>query len=406
MTFNAKNIRKNFPVFDRTIDGNPFVYLDSGATAQKPQVVIDILNEFYSQNYGTVRRGVYKLSAKATQDCLDSRKVVAKFIGASSENEIIFCSGTTAAINMVAGTWGRKFLNPGDEVVITQIEHHANIVPWQILAEEKNIQLKVIPVNDLGELILEEADKLIGEKTKLLAFGHVSNALGTIHPVKKLVAMARKVAAKVLVDGAQGACHLPVNVQDLDVDFYAFSGHKAVGPTGIGVLYGKKEILDTMPPYQGGGDMIKTVSFSKTTYAEPPHRFEAGTPNIAGIIGLKYALEYLMGLGMGNIAEYEDSILKYGHEKLLEIEGLKIIGEAKNKGAIISFWLDDVHPHDIGTLLDMDGISVRAGHHCAQPTMERFQVPATTRASIAFYNCKEDIDALVKSLIKIKGMFS
>ena len=406
MTFNAKNIRKNFPVFDRTIDGNPFVYLDSGATAQKPQVVIDILNEFYSQNYGTVRRGVYKLSAKATQDCLDSRKVVAKFIGASSENEIIFCSGTTAAINMVAGTWGRKFLNPGDEVVITQIEHHANIVPWQILAEEKNIQLKVIPVNDLGELILEEADKLICEKTKLLAFGHVSNALGTIHPVKKLVAMARKVAAKVLVDGAQGACHLPVNVQDLDVDFYAFSGHKAVGPTGIGVLYGKKEILDTMPPYQGGGDMIKTVSFSKTTYAEPPHRFEAGTPNIAGIIGLKYALEYLMGLGMGNIAEYEDSILKYGHEKLLEIEGLKIIGEAKNKGAIISFWLDDVHPHDIGTLLDMDGISVRAGHHCAQPTMERFQVPATTRASIAFYNCKEDIDALVKSLIKIKGMFS
>jgi cysteine desulfurase/selenocysteine lyase len=407
----ALDIKKEFPVLNRLLGGPgdgpglPLHYLDSAATTQKPLAVIDAMDRFYRESYGTVRRGVYRLSEKATAAYEGTRKQVAALINAASDREIIYTSGTTQSINLVAYSWGGKFLKAGDEIVLSQIEHHANIVPWQIIAERVGAVIKVIPVDDSGTLRLDEYRKLLSEKTRLVAVNHISNALGTVNPVKEIARLAHQAGALVLIDGAQSIAHMPVDVRDLDADFYAFSGHKMFGPTGIGILYGKLAVLESMPPYQGGGDMIMKVTFPKTTYQAPPYRFEAGTPPIAEVVGLGAAVDWLRKTGLEKIAAHERALLEYGTAVLREVPGLKLLGTAKEKGGILSFTLEGVHPHDIGTLLDEDGIAIRAGHHCAQPTMDRFGVPATARASLGPYNAYEDLDALAKGLRRIGEMF-
>jgi cysteine desulfurase/selenocysteine lyase len=405
-TYDVDRIRRDFPILHRTVrGGKPLVYLDNAATTQKPQAVIDRLVRYYSEENSNVHRGVHYLSEVATAAYESARTTVRKFINARDEKEIVFTRGTTESINLVTSSWGRRNVGAGDEVLITAIEHHSNIVPWQLLCEEKGAKLRIAPVNDAGEVILDEFAKLLTRRTKIVAFGHASNALGTINPIRKMIVMAHANGSVVLIDGAQGVPHLTVDVQDLDCDFYAFSGHKVYGPTGIGVLYGKQALLDAMPPYQGGGDMILSVSFEKTTYNALPYKFEAGTPNISGVIGLATALDYVSSIGLENIAAHEHDLLLYATARLEEIPGLRIIGTAAEKASVISFTLEGVHPHDIGTILDQDGIAVRTGHHCAQPLMMRFNVPATGRASFGLYNTREEADALVAGLHKVVEVF-
>ena len=400
----VERVRKDFPALDQTVHGKPLVYLDNAATSQKPLAVIEAEEDFYRRDCSNIHRGVHELSDRATRAYETARVKVQRFLNARDTREIIFVRGTTEAINLVASTFGRKNIHAGDEVLITAMEHHSNIVPWQILCEEKGAKLRVAPINDRGEVLFEEFEKLLGPKTRLAAVVHVSNVLGTINPVRELIEAAHRKSVPVLVDGAQAAPHLKVDVRALDCDFYAFSGHKLYGPTGIGVLYGKAELLDTMPPYQGGGDMISSVTFEKTVYNSLPYKFEAGTSNIAGGIGLGAAIDYLNQIGMENIAAYEDELLAYATEAVSRIPGLRIIGTAAKKAGVISFVMEGIHPHDVGTVLDQEGIAVRTGHHCAQPLMERFGIPATTRASFAFYNTKREIDALVAGIYKAKEL--
>ena len=404
--FDVERIREDFPVLKQTIHGKPLVYLDNAATAQKPQAVIDAIVKFLSGDCANIHRGVHELSQRSTAAYEETRSKMKRFLNARTKNELIFVRGTTEGINLVASSWGRKNVREGDEIVVSAMEHHSNIVPWQMLCEATGAKLRVIPIDDRGELILEEYGRLLNPRTKMVAVTHVSNALGTINPVGEIVAMAHRAGALALVDGAQAAPHLKVDVQALDVDFYALSGHKMVGPTGIGILFGKSKLLNAMPPYQGGGDMIKTVTFEKTTYADLPYKFEAGTPNIAGGIGLGAAVDYLSHIGLDRIAAYEHELLVYGTEALGQIPGLRIIGTAREKAAVLSFVIEGIHPHDIGTVLDRMGIAVRTGHHCAQPVMDRFGVPATTRASLAFYNTRREIDALVAGLHKVREVFA
>ena len=404
-SLDIQKIRREFPVLAQTMNGKPLVYLDNAATTQKPLCVIDRMSEFYRDEYATVHRGVYTLSQDSTWECDQVREKSRQFLNARKDSEIIFVRGATEAINLVAAGYGRKFLRAGDEILITGLEHHANIVPWQQLAIEKGVILKVVPINDRGEVLLDDYKKMLGPKTKIAAFTHVSNALGTINPIKEMTQLAHDAGAVVLIDGAQGIQHCRVDVQDLNCDFYCFSGHKIYGPTGIGVLYGKQELLDAMDPYQSGGDMIESVTFEKTTFAKPPHKFEAGTPAIAEIVGLGPALDYLTLLGLDKIEAYEHELLVEATQKLSAVEGLRIIGTAAHKTAVISFELEGIHPHDIGTILDQEGIAIRTGHHCAQPVMQRFKVPATARASFSFYNTKEEIDVLAKALEKVKQVF-
>jgi cysteine desulfurase/selenocysteine lyase len=404
--FDVEKIREDFPVLKQRIHGKPLVYLDSAATAQKPQAVIAAIRKFLEVDCANIHRGVHELSQRSTAAYEETRAKAKRFLNARSKNELIFVRGTTEGINLVASSWGRKNVKEGDEIIISALEHHSNIVPWQMLCEEKGAKLRVIPCNDRGELILEEYEKLLGPRARMVAVGHVSNALGTINPVRQIIEMAHRAGALALIDGAQAAPHMKVDVQALDADFYAFSGHKVFGPTGIGVLYGKARLLNAMPPYQGGGDMIRTVTFEKTTYAELPYKFEAGTPNIAGGIGMGAALDYVAQIGLDKIATYEHELLVYGTEALARIPGLRMIGTAREKAAVLSFVIEGIHPHDIGTVLDGMGIAVRTGHHCAQPVMDRFHVPATTRASLAFYNTAAEIDALAAGLRKVKEVFA
>jgi len=404
--FDVEKIREDFPVLRQKIHGKPLVYLDSAATAQKPQQVIDAIVKFYSVDCANIHRGVHELSQRSTAAYEETRIKVKKFLNARTKSEIIFVRGTTEGINLVSHSWGRKNLREGDEIVIAGLEHHSNIVPWQLLCEEKGASLRVIPFDDRGELILEVYEKLLGPRTRMVAVGHVSNALGTINPVKQIIEMAHGVGALALVDGAQAVPHMKVDVQALDADFYTFSGHKLFGPTGIGVLYGKTKLLNAMPPYQGGGDMIRTVTFEKTTYNDLPYKFEAGTPDIAGGIGLGAAIDYVNRIGIEKIQAYEHELLVHGTEVLNTVPGLQIVGNAREKAAVISFVLEKIHPHDIGTVLDRMGIAVRTGHHCAQPVMDRYQVPATTRASMAFYNTMAELDYLAAGVKKVKEMFS
>ncbi len=401
----VEQIRKDFPILGEQVYSKPLTYLDNAATTQKPRAVIDTLTQYYSKENANIHRGIFCLSEQATKRYKSARHKVQEFIGAASDKEIVFVRGTTEALNLVAHCYGRTFLKAGDEVLITHMEHHSNIVPWQMLAEQIGIKLKVAPINDQGELMMDEFQKLLTDRVKFVSVVHVSNALGTVNPVKEIIRLAHAKGIPVMVDGAQAVAHTPVNVRDLDCDFYAFSGHKLLGPTGIGVLYGKKEFLEKMPPYQGGGDMIRSVSFEKTTYNDLPYKFEAGTPHIAGVIGLGVAIDYISDVGLSQIETYEQELLKYGTEKLLQVPGLRLIGTANHKSAILSFVLGDAHAHDIGTILDRQGIAIRAGHHCAMPVMERFNVPATTRASLAFYNTREEIDRLVAALHEVTEVF-
>lgn len=404
--FDVDKIRQDFPVLSTQSRGKPLVYLDNAATTQKPWRVINRVYKFDSEEYGTVRRGAYSLSENATQLYEESRQKLANYLGAANKNELIFTSGATQSINLVAYGFGRKFVGAGDEIIISNIEHHANTVPWQVLCEEKGAVLKVIPVNDRGELIMEEYEKLLGPKTRLVSVNHVSNALGTINPIKEIIKKAHSVGAKVLIDGAQSAPHMKVDVKELDCEFYAISGHKMYGPSGVGGLYAKMEMQEAMDPYVTGGDMIRQVTLEKTTFASPPAKFEAGTPPISQVIGLGEAVDYINEIGLDNICQYELDLLEYGTRLLQEIDGLRIIGVAENKASIISFYLDIIHPHDVVTLLDQDGIAVRGGHHCAQPTMQRFNVPATSRASMSFYNKYEELDALAASIRRAIHIFS
>ncbi|HKR65376.1 MAG TPA: cysteine desulfurase [Thermoanaerobaculia bacterium] len=404
-SFDVERIRNDFPILARDVRGKRLVYLDNAATTQKPQAVIDRLVRYYSEENSNVHRGVHFLSEVATLAYENARGTVQRFIHARSEKEIVFTRGTTESINLVAQSWGRANVREGDEILISAIEHHSNIVPWQLLAEEKRAAVKVIPVNDAGELDVDAYERMLTPRVKIVAIGHASNALGTINPVRRMAAAARANGSLILIDGAQGVPHLPVDVQDLGVDFYAFSGHKVYGPTGIGVLWGRESLLDAMPPWQGGGDMILSVSFEKTTYNALPYKFEAGTPNIAGVVGLAAALDYVANIGLESIGAYEHELHDYASRRLLEIEGLRLIGTAREKAAVISFVLEGVHPHDIGTILDGEGIAVRTGHHCAQPLMMRFNVPATGRASFGLYNTREEADALVAGLHKVIEVF-
>lgn len=406
MTIDFNQLRTEFPLLKQTTRGNPLIYLDNSATSQKPQRVIDALNDYYCQNNANIHRGVYELSERATQAFEKVRVDIQHFINATHASEIIFVRGATEGINLVAHSYGRSRFQAQDEIIISAMEHHSNIVPWQMIAEQVGAILKIIPITDIGEIDLDAYKKLFTTHTKMVAIAHASNALGTINPVKEMAAIAHQHGVPILVDGAQAFAHMPVDVQDLDCDFYVFSGHKAYGPTGIGVLYGKEKLLEKMPPYQGGGDMIESVSFTKTTYNKLPFKFEAGTPDIAGVIGLGAAIAYMKKMGMQAIADHEAELLAYGTQKLSAIPGLKIIGTAKEKVGVISFVLDDVHPHDIGTILDDKGIAVRAGHHCAMPVMERFGVPATVRASFGLYNTKADIDVLVSGILAVKEVFA
>lgn len=400
-----KAIRSDFPILKEMVNGKPLVYFDNAATAQKPQVVIDAIAEYYETINANIHRGVHTLSQLATDAYEIARKKVQHHINAKEDREVIFTAGTTFGINLVASGFAR-LLKEGDEVLISAMEHHSNIVPWQFACEQSGATLKVIPMNDKGELVMEEFDKLINEKTKIVAVTHISNALGTINPIKRIIDKAHEYGAAVLIDGAQATPHVKPDMQALDCDFYVFSGHKICGPTGTGVLYGKEEWLNKLPPYQGGGEMIKTVTFDKTTFACLPHKFEAGTPNIAGGIVLGCAIDYLNNVGFDNIVAYEQELLDYGTKRLLEIEGLKIYGTSKDKASVISFNIEGIHPYDIGVIVDKLGVAVRTGHHCTQPIMDFFGIPGTVRASFSFYNTKEEIDTLVEAVKKAKSMLS
>ena len=397
-TLDVWKVRQQFPMLRTSMHGKPLIYFDSAATALKPQVVIDAVHRYYDQEYGTVHRAVYELAGKATARYQAVREQARQFLNAAFTEEIIFTKGTTDGINLIAATFGRTFLNPGDEIIISELEHHSNIVPWQLLAEEKELILKVIPSDDNGTLIIEEYEKLLTERTKLVSVAHVANSIGTIHPIKQMIDLAHAKGAKVLIDGAQAAPHLPLDVQELDADFYVFSGHKAFGPTGIGILYGKKHILETLPPYQGGGDMVDRVSFEGSTFLPPPLRFEAGTPPIAQVMGLGAAFIFIESIGCENIAAWEHSLLEYAREELKQIDGLRLIGDAPNKAAVISFDVKDIHSLDLGTLLDLKGVAVRTGNHCAQPALRRFGVTTTTRISFAPYTTFDEIDAFTTAL--------
>ncbi len=401
----AAALRRDFPILRREVHGRPLVYLDNAATTQKPHCVIEAVAGYYRHHNANIHRGVHWLSETATQAHEEARGKVRGFLNAAKDREIIFVRGATEGVNLVAHSYGRRQVGPGDEVLITAMEHHSNIVPWQMLCEEKGARLLVAPISDDGELDVAAFEKLLGPRTRLAAVGHVSNALGTVNPVRRLVAMAHARNVPVLVDGAQAVPHMAVDVRELDCDFYVFSGHKVFGPTGIGVVYGKERLLEEMPPYQGGGDMIRSVTFEKTTYNELPHKFEAGTPDIAGAIGLGAALDYLGRIGMSNITAHERGLLDYGTRAVEQVPGLRLIGTAREKASVLSFIIDGIHPHDIGTILDREGVAVRTGHHCAQPVMDRFGVSATTRASLALYNTPEDIDALVLGLRRVQEVF-
>ncbi|MBN8565165.1 MAG: cysteine desulfurase [Flavobacteriales bacterium] len=401
----SQKIRADFPILSQTVNGKPLVYFDNAATSQKPQVVIDTEANYYKEINANIHRGVHTLSQLATDAYEASRHKIQQHINAKFSHEVLFTSGTTHGINLVANGFA-SFLKPGDEVMVSALEHHSNIVPWQMLCEKTGAKLVVIPMNETGELIQSEYERLLSQKTKIVTVNHISNALGTINPIQWMIEKAHEVGAAVLIDGAQATPHLKPDVQDLDCDFYVFSGHKICGPTGTGILYGKEAWLNQLPPYQGGGEMIATVSFEKTTYAELPHKFEAGTPNIAGGIVLGTAIDYLNTIGFENIAAYEHELLEYGTKRLLEIEGLKIYGTSNQKTSVISFNLDGIHPYDVGTIIDKLGIAVRTGHHCAQPIMDFYQIPGTLRASFAFYNTKEEIDALVEAVKKAQMMLS
>jgi cysteine desulfurase / selenocysteine lyase len=403
--FDVERVRRDFPILGREVNGHRLVYLDNAATSQKPQVVIDTLVRYYTEENSNIHRGVHFLSQLATREYEDVRVKVKRFINAAESHEVIFTHGTTESINLVASTFGRKFISEGDEIIISAMEHHSNIVPWQMLCEANGAVLRVIPINDRGELEMEAFAQLLSPRTRLVAVAHISNALGTVNPVHRIIEMAHAQDVPVLLDGAQAAPHVPIDVQALDCDFYAFSGHKICGPTGVGVLYGKSDLLNTLPPWQGGGDMIASVTFEKTTFNTLPHRLEAGTPNIAGGIGLGAAIDYLGSVGLDRIAAYERELLDYATETIGAIKGVSIIGTAQEKASVLSFTLDNIHPHDIGTILDQEGIAIRAGHHCAQPVMKRFGVPATARASFAFYNTREEIDALREGIQKAIEVF-
>jgi cysteine desulfurase / selenocysteine lyase len=404
--WDVERIRKDFPVLRQSVNGKPLVYLDNSASSQVPQVVIDRGSLYLEEEHSNIHRGVHYLSQKATTAYEGAREKVKRFINARDAKECIFVRGATEAINLVMHGYGRKFIGTGDEIIISAMEHHANIVPWQMLCEEKGAILRVIPMNDAGELIQDEYDALLTERTKFVAFTHVSNALGTVNPVKRMIDQAHKYGVPVLIDGAQSAPHMRVDVQDLDCDFYTFSGHKIFAPTGSGILYGKAAVLETMNPFQGGGDMIKSVTFEKTTYAGLPNKFEAGTPAIASQIGLGAAIDYLNSIDREKAEAHEAELLRYATERLTAIEGVRIIGTAREKISVLSFVIDEIHPHDIGTILDQEGIAVRAGHHCAQPVMQRFKVPATARASFAFYNTKDEVDVLARTVERVIEIFS
>jgi cysteine desulfurase/selenocysteine lyase len=404
--FDVYRVREDFPILSRKIYDKPLVYLDSAASAQKPRVVIDTMRMVMEQEYANVHRGVHWLSAQATRRFEDARRMVQRFINAREDREIVFTRSATEAINLVAASWGRTNLREGDEIVLSQMEHHANIVPWQMLRAEKGIVIKVVPINDDGELILEEYEKLLGPKVKLVAISHMSNALGTINPVEDIIRLAHAKGITVLIDGCQGVTHLGVDVQALDADFYVFSGHKLYGPTGIGVLYGREARLEAMPPFLGGGDMIASVSFERSTWNVLPYKFEAGTPHMAGAVGLHAALDYIDSIGFERIAAHEAQLLAHATDALAAVPGIRLIGTARRKGSIVSFVMDGVHPHDIGTIVDREGVAIRTGHHCAQPVMERFGVPATARASLAMYNTPAEIDALVRALWKVRQVFA
>jgi cysteine desulfurase / selenocysteine lyase len=404
--WDVERVREDFPVLKQTVNGKPLVYLDNGASSQVPLEVIRRGSVYLEQEHSNIHRGVHYLSQKATTAFEGAREKVKRFINARDVKECIFVRGATEGINLVMYGYGRKFVQAGDEIIISAMEHHANIVPWQMLCEEKGARLRVIPMNDAGELLLDEYEALLNERTKLVAVTHMSNALGTINPVKQIIDQAHKYGVPVLIDGAQWVPHMPLNVQDLDCDFYTFSGHKMFAPTGSGVLYGKQSLLEQMNPFQGGGDMIKTVTFEKTTYADLPNKLEAGTPAIASQIGLGAAIDYLNSLDREQAIAHEHELLRYATERVSAIEGVRIIGTAREKGSVLSFVIDEIHPHDIGTILDQEGIAIRAGHHCAQPVMQRFNVPATARASFAFYNTKEEVDVLVRTIEKVIEVFS
>lgn len=402
----VERVRADFPILKTEVRGKPLVFLDSAASAQKPRQVMEAMVHHYETGYANIHRGVYQLSQVSTQAFEGTRAKVARFLGAADTREIVFTRNATEGVNLVAQTWGRTNVGPGDEILITQMEHHANIVPWQMLCEQTGATLRVVPIDDRGALIMDELKKLLTPRTKLVGITHVSNALGTINPVQEITAMAHEVGAVVLVDGAQAAPHLGVDVSEIDCDFYVITAHKIFGPTGIGVLYGKLSLLEEMPPYQGGGDMIEQVTFEKTTYARVPSKFEAGTPDINGVVGLGAAIDYIEDLGLDAIAAHEHALLEYATEKLGAIEGLRIIGTAPNKAAVVSFVLDFAHSHDVGTILDQDGIALRTGHHCAQPVMDRFGVAATARASFSIYNTREEVDILVASIGKVRELFA
>ncbi|TDW50047.1 cysteine desulfurase /L-selenocysteine selenide-lyase (L-alanine-forming) [Flavobacterium sp. 270] len=400
-----QKIRADFPILSQTVNGKPLVYFDNGATSQKPQIVIDAIEKYYQEINANIHRGVHTLSQLATDAYEVSRGKVQQHINAKFAHEVLFTSGTTHGINLVTNGFA-SILKPGDEIIVSSLEHHSNIVPWQMLCEKTGATLRVIPINEDGELILDAFDELLSEKTKVVTLNHISNALGIINPIKYIIEKAHAVGAAVLIDGAQAVPHLKPDVQDLDCDFYAFSGHKMCGPTGTGILYGKEEWLNKLPPYQGGGEMIKEVTFEKTTYADLPHKFEAGTPNIAGGIVLGTAIDYLNNIGFENIQKYENELLEYATKRLLEIEGLRIYGTGKNKASVVSFNIDGIHPYDIGSIIDKLGIAVRTGHHCAQPIMSFFCIPGTIRASFSFYNTKEEIDVMVEAVKKAQTMLS
>jgi len=406
MSLDLIAIRRDFPILDQQVNGQPLVYLDNAASSQKPNQVIDAISDYYRQDNANVHRGVHRLSQRATDAYEGARDKVRGFINAKSDKEIIFVRGATEAVNLVAQSFVRPMLAKGDEVLISHIEHHANIVPWQMVCEQTGATLKVIPMTTKGELDLSGLDELLNERTKILAVGHVSNALGTINPVKELIAKAHAKAIPVLVDGAQAVPHLAVDVQDLDCDFYVFSGHKMFAPTGIGALYGKQDLLEAMPPWQGGGDMILSVSFAHTEYNELPYKFEAGTPHIAGAIGLGAAIDYMHMIGIENMAKHEHDLLVAATAKLEALDGIRIIGTADHKASVLSFMIDGVHPHDIGTIFDQQGVAIRTGHHCAQPVMQFYGIPATARASFAFYNTFEEVDALVSGIKKVQELFA
>jgi cysteine desulfurase / selenocysteine lyase len=404
--FDVQQIRKDFPILKLEVNGRALVYLDNAATSQKPQQVIDAIDRYYEKQNANVHRGVHSLSQLATREYEDARVKVQRFINAAESHEVIFTRGTTESINLVANSYGRKFLRAGDEIIISAMEHHSNIVPWQMLCEQTGALLRVIPMNDEGELLLDEFAQLLNARVKLVAVAHISNALGTINPVARIIELAHSREIPVLLDGAQAAPHIKIDVRDLDCDFYTFSGHKTCGPTGIGVLYGKSDLLNAMPPFMGGGDMIASVTFEKTTYNVLPAKFEAGTPHIEGAIVLGVAIDYLNSIGLDRIAAYEHELLGYATEVIGAIPGVRIIGTAREKASVLSFTLAEIHPHDLGTILDQEGIAIRAGHHCAQPVMKRFGVPATARASFAFYNTKEEIDALAEGIQKAIDVFA